>query len=79
MTNEELTRIYCEANGLRTNEFATITTERVFAAMRAAMEIEREACARLSDFSKYSSSLNLSTGILSCECANLIRGRGGNG
>ena len=49
MTNEELTRIYCEANGLRTNEFATITTERVFAAMRAAMDIEREECAEVAD------------------------------
>lgn len=47
MTNEELTRIYNEANGLDPKRHNPITTERIFAAMRAAMAREREACARV--------------------------------
>lgn len=44
MTNEELTTIYNEANGLDPKRHNPITTERIFAAMRAAMEVERKAC-----------------------------------
>ena len=35
LSNEQLTAIYAEANGLRPNQLAPITTERVFKAMRA--------------------------------------------
>lgn len=42
MTNEELTRIYNEANGLDPKRHNPITTERIFAAMRGAMAEERE-------------------------------------
>lgn len=44
MTDEELTAIYNAANGI-TGKRLPITTERIFAAMRAAMEEEREECA----------------------------------
>ena len=43
MTNDELTAIYNEANGLDPKRHNPITTERIFAAMRAAAEMEREA------------------------------------
>lgn len=42
MTNEQLTAIYNEANGLDPKRHNPITTERIFAAMRAAMAIERK-------------------------------------
>ena len=45
MTNEELTAIYNEANGLDPKRHNPITTERIFAAMRAAMAKQRSACA----------------------------------
>ncbi len=44
---KELTRIYNEANGLDPKQHNPITTERIFAAMRAAMATEREACAKI--------------------------------
>lgn len=44
MTNEELTAIYNEANGLDPKRHNPITTERIFTAMRAAMSAERTAC-----------------------------------
>lgn len=44
MTDEELTAIYNEANGLDPKRHNPITTERIFAAMRAAMATECEAC-----------------------------------
>jgi len=43
MTNDELTAIYNEANGLDPKRHNPITTERIFAAMRAVAEMEREA------------------------------------
>jgi hypothetical protein len=48
VTDEELTRIYNEANKIppdRTGR-TPITTERIFTAMRAAMAEERKECAR---------------------------------
>lgn len=47
MSNEKLTAIYNEANGLDPKRHNPITTERIFAAMRAAMAAEREACAKV--------------------------------
>lgn len=41
MTNEDLTRIYNEANGIPEGKAPPITTERIFTAMRAAMEHQR--------------------------------------
>lgn len=49
MTNEELTAIYNGANGLDPKRHNPITTERIFTAMRSAIAIEREACAKLCD------------------------------
>ena len=46
MTNDELTAIYNEANGLDPKRYAPITTERIFAAMRGAIAAECEACAK---------------------------------
>lgn len=49
VTDEELTRIYNEANKIppdRTGR-TPITTERIFTAMRAAMAEERKECAGL--------------------------------
>jgi hypothetical protein len=46
MTNEELTAIYNEANGLDPKRHNPINTERIFAAMRGAMAVEREAYSR---------------------------------
>lgn len=43
MTNEELTQIYHEANGI-VGKNPPITTERIFTAMRAAMSAERGRC-----------------------------------
>lgn len=45
MTNEELTAIYNDANGLDPKRHNPITTERIFSAMRAAMAKQRMACA----------------------------------
>ena len=45
MTNEELTAIYNEANGLDPKRHNPITTERIFTAMRAAMAKARLMCA----------------------------------
>lgn len=45
MTNEELTAIYNEANGLDPKRHNPITMERIFAAMREAVTREREECA----------------------------------
>jgi len=47
MTNEQLTDLYNEANGLDPKEHNPITTERIFAAMRAAIAAEREECAKV--------------------------------
>lgn len=47
MTNDELTAIYNEANGLDPKRHNPITTERIFAAMREAILAEREACAKV--------------------------------
>lgn len=47
MLNDELERIYREANGVEEGKRAPLTTEAVFAAMRAAVIAEREACAKL--------------------------------
>ena len=44
MTDEELTEIYNAANGLDPKRHNPITTERIFAAMRAAMAEERMKC-----------------------------------
>lgn len=49
MTDEELTAIYNGANGLDPKRHNPITTERIFAAMRAAILVEREACAKVCD------------------------------
>lgn len=49
MSDEELTRIYNEANGLDQKRHNPITTERIFVAMRAAMAAEREECAKICD------------------------------
>ena len=46
MDNKELTEIYNKANKLDTTRHNPITTERIFTAMRGAMDVEREACAR---------------------------------
>lgn len=46
MTNEELTEIYNRANNNIPVRHLPITTERIFAAMRAAIVAEREACAK---------------------------------
>ena len=43
MTDDELTDIYNKANGLDPKRHNPITTERIFAAMRAAAEKYREA------------------------------------
>lgn len=45
MTNEELTAIYNEANGLDPKRHNPITTERIFTAMREAMAKQRILCA----------------------------------
>lgn len=44
MTNEELTAIYNEANGLDPKRHNPITTERIFTAMRAVARRETQAC-----------------------------------
>ena len=49
MLNDELERIYREANGIPDGKRAPLTTEAVFKAMRAAIAAEREACAKLCD------------------------------
>lgn len=49
MLNDELERIYREANGFAEGKRALLTTEAVFAAMRAAVIAEREACAKVCD------------------------------
>lgn len=41
-----------------------------------AVASEREACAKLADLTKYRSTLDLSTNILNCDCANAIRKMG---
>lgn len=43
MTNEQLTAIYNEANRLDPKRHNPISTERIFAAMRAAIAVERKA------------------------------------
>lgn len=45
MTDEKLTELYNTANGLDPKRHNPITTERIFTAIRAAIEAEREACA----------------------------------
>lgn len=46
MTDEELTAIYNEANGLDPKRHNPITTERIFTAMRSAMAVDRQRCAK---------------------------------
>lgn len=46
-TDEELTSIYNQANGLDPKRHNPITTERIFTAMRGAIAAEREACAKV--------------------------------
>lgn len=41
MTNEDLTRLYNEANGIPEGKAPPITTERIFTAMRAAAQLDR--------------------------------------
>ena len=41
MTNEDLTRLYNEANGITEGKAPPITTERIFTAMRAAYAAAR--------------------------------------
>lgn len=43
-TDAELTAIYNEANGIAEGKRPTITTARIFAAMRLVVEKERERC-----------------------------------
>ena len=52
MTDEELTALYNEANGI-TGKRLPITTQRIFTAMRAAILAEREACAKVCDEQAY--------------------------
>lgn len=49
MLNDELERIYREANDIPAGKRAPLTTEAVFKAMRAAITTEREACAKVCD------------------------------
>lgn len=49
MTNEELTKIYNEANGI-TVKNPPLTTERIFAAMRACYELGQKSKQLLSEF-----------------------------
>ena len=44
LTNEQLTEIYNDANGLNPKRHNPITTERIFTAMREAARREIEAC-----------------------------------
>ena len=44
LTDEELTRIYNEASGIDPKRHNPITTQRVFAAMRAIAAAELESC-----------------------------------
>ena len=46
MTDEGLTALYNEANGI-TGKRMPITTARIFTAIRAAIAAEREACAKV--------------------------------
>lgn len=43
-TDEDLTALYNQANDLDAKRYAPITTARIFAAMRAAMALERQRC-----------------------------------
>lgn len=47
MTDAELTVIYNEANGIGAGKRPMITTQRIFAAMRAVAAKERERCAAI--------------------------------
>ena len=47
MTDLELTAIYNNANDLDSNRNNPIASNRIFAAMRAAILLEREACAEV--------------------------------
>ena len=47
MTDEELTALYNAANNITGGKNPPISTARIFAAMRRAAAIEREACAKL--------------------------------
>lgn len=44
MTNEDLTKLYNDANGIPPGKAPPITTERIFAAMRAAVALGRQQC-----------------------------------
>jgi uncharacterized membrane-anchored protein len=52
MTNEKLTEIYNAAKGIDPKRHNPISTERIFAAMRAAISAEREACANSLNLSR---------------------------
>lgn len=68
MTDEHLTAIYNEANGIDGGKNPPITTQRIFAAMRLIAEKEQERCAQVCDEFQKTSYLTIGTTL-----ARLIR------
>lgn len=59
MTNEDLTRLYNEANGIPEGKAPPITTERIFTAMRAV----QERCAGVCDTFQKTSYLTIAKSL----------------
>ena len=53
MTNEDLTRLYNEANGIPEGKAPPITTERIFTAMRACLTISAKQLADARESAAY--------------------------